>query len=602
MGEELALLMLVLAVILAFLLSWAALCLGGVVAGQQVQLHPVAAVMEVVMGERVWPWQSTVLLAVWCLVGGWLGVFWRRRDRRERPLEIDAAARTMQRPSELTVGRVSDNTQAAQRLLKDAPPEVRALPGPPLGYTVIGGFALHIPAELCAFIEAGARTGKTMAWAVPAVLSGWGPVLATSNRPDLYRHTRTGRAQRGRVWLSDNQAVTGEVVCGFWVNLLREITTISAARKLASFFVSAVKEPNARVDSYFDGGAQELLSCYILAAAVAGGDLLHVVEWLGRDQDDTPQLILKSMGHHRAAARVAETQALYARQRDGLFDMARRFLHVLSDDTYARMVTPPSRRTIHAHESENEIAVESREADPTHDLPEFLPREFVTSTDTLYALSMAGPDSAAPLISALVGQVLEAALATARARVDGRLAVPLLGVLDEAANCCPIAALPDYYTYAGGHGVILMTFLQVLQQGEDLWGVNGMKTIRAQSIEVYGGGITETEFLQQWSTVSDEHEVAERSRSIGSNGLNRTLNWRSEAILSVADLAALPKNRALVRLPGHKPILVRKPWWQESEYREVIEASLREFADADDADEVPAQTGDGQSGKEGVRV
>ncbi|MFI9411371.1 hypothetical protein [Nocardia gamkensis] len=37
------------------------------------------------------------------------------------------------------------------------------------------------------FIEAGARTGKTMAWAIPAMMSAWGPVLA-SNRPDLYRH------------------------------------------------------------------------------------------------------------------------------------------------------------------------------------------------------------------------------------------------------------------------------------------------------------------------------------------------------------------------------------------------------------------------------
>ncbi|WP_109524881.1 MULTISPECIES: type IV secretory system conjugative DNA transfer family protein [Nocardia] len=215
----------------------------------------------------------------------------------------------------------------------------------------------------------------------------------------------------------------------------------------------------------------------------------------------------------------------------------------------------------------------------------------MTSTDTLYALSMEGPDSAAPLSAALIGQLLEASLSVARARADGRLAVPLLAVLDEAANCCPIAALPNYYTYAGGHGVILMTFLQVLEQGEILWGVNGLKIIRAQAIEVYGGGISENEFLQHWSRISDEHEVADHSHSVGPGGRNRTVNWRAEPNLSVADLSALPKSRALVRLPGYKPILIRKIAWPDTEYADQVRASLAEFEDPDNPPEVLAGTG-----------
>ncbi|WP_369797530.1 type IV secretory system conjugative DNA transfer family protein [Nocardia sp. CNY236] len=547
-------------------------------AGLPVRSNPTAALLEVAWGERVWPWQSTA-------AAGGLGVVVGAaaaavRWSRGQGVEVDSVARTMQRPRDLTIATVRSNAAAAPRLLRDAPKHIQARAGPPLGFTVAGNVALHVPAELGVFIEAGTRTGKTMAWAVPAVMAAWGPVVSTSNKPDLYRHTCWGRQQAGTVWLSDPQGVTGSVQVGFWVNLLRQIDTLAAARKLASFFVSASKDKDSRVDSYFDGGAQDLLACYLLASACAGGDLMHVAEWLGRDQDTTPALILRKSGKQRPAQRILEYQALYSRQRDGLFDMARRFLNVLSDETYASMVCPPTRRAITVHErSDDEIEIELGfdYEQPRHNLPEFDPRQFVTSGDTLYALSMEGPDSAAPLTAALVGQLLESALAVARARPDGRLAVPLLGVLDEAANCCPIALLPNYYTYAGGHGVILMTFLQVLEQGKQLWGDNGLKTIRAQSIEVYGGGISDTEFLQQLSTISDEHDVADRSHSVGPGGTNRTVNWRAEAILNVAALAALPKQRALVRLPGHRPILVRKPWWQEGEYAEAINRSLDQF-------------------------
>ncbi|WP_405183629.1 TraM recognition domain-containing protein (plasmid) [Nocardia sp. NBC_01377] len=590
MGPEMARLLVALAVIGAGLGVWAALSIGSLVAGQPVNWNPTAALLEVLFGSRSWPWQSWLVAILEIVVTATVVIIWR--GRRTVGPSVDSAARTMQRPKDLRVARVADNAAAAPRLLKNAGTDIQAMKGPLLGYTVAGNLALHVPAELGVFIEAGTRTGKTMVWAIPAVLAGWGPVVATSNRPDLYRHTCAARRERGQVWLSDPQAVTGRVEIGFWVDHLRHVDSLSAARKLASFFVSASKEKDAKIDAYFDGGAQDLLATYMLAAACAKGDLLHVADWLGSDQDQTPALILRHAKKYRAARRVTEYQALYARQRDGLYDMARRFLNVLSDEVYACMVIPPRRRTISAYESGEKVVVKATlQHETMHDLPEFDPRAFVTSTDTLYALSMAGPDSAAPLTAALVGQLLEASLAVARARPDGRLTVPMLAVLDEAANCCPIAALPNYYTYAGGHGVILMTFLQVLEQGEDLWGANGLKTIRAQAIEVYGGGIGETEFLQQWSRIADEHDVADHSYSIGPGGRNRTVNWRAEPNLSVADLAALPKSRAVVRLPGHKPILIRKVTWSETEYADHVRASLAEFDDNDDPSETLAVKG-----------
>ncbi|MGW5440557.1 type IV secretory system conjugative DNA transfer family protein [Nocardia asteroides] len=601
LGEETSMLLVLLAIITVLAALWAALKIGSTIVGQPMSWNPFIGLLSVIADDRYWPWPSS-LIAVALIVAGAAGTGWAY-PRLVTDREIDAAARTMQKPSKIRMARVTDNLRENQRLLKDAPESARLNPGPLLGRTVIGDIALHVPAEMSVTATAGQRTGKTVAWAVPAVLTAWGPCLATSNKPDLYRATMLGREQAGRVWLSDLQAVTGRRECGFCVNLLDQVTTLAAGRKLAGFFVSgesgsASQAANAKTDSYFDGGARELFALHLFAAACVGGDLHHVAEWLGRDQDPTPALILRHYGQLRPAARILEAQALYARQRDGLYDMARRFLNVLSDEGYALLVTPPRRRTIRAYESPKAkrtfgVVVEVVEdATASHDLPEFKPSEFVVSNDTLYALSQAGPDGATPLTAALVGQVLEAGLAAARARVDGRLAVPLLCVLDEAANCARISELPSYYTYAAGAGIILMTILQVVEQGEDLWGVNGLKIMRAQSIEVYGGSIAATDYLGHWTAMTGQHDVADRSRTYGGSGNQRTVSWRAEDILDAAKLAALPKDRALVRIPGHGPVVVRKIPWTDTDLAPVVVESLSKFEDKPSSLAKPSDDGD----------
>ncbi|MEU4413315.1 type IV secretory system conjugative DNA transfer family protein [Nocardia salmonicida] len=596
MGEEASMLLILLALLAVVFVLWAALKLGSWWAGQPMSWNPFIALLSVVAADKRWPWQSTpVAVVLLCAI---VALAVRGVQMFNTGREVDVAARTMQRPGKIRIARVADNLADNQRLLADAPPAVQANPGPLLGRTVIGDIALHVPAELGVTVTAGQRTGKTVAWAIPAVLSAWGPCLATSNKPDLYRHTVYGREQVGRVWVCDLQAVTGQIVCGFWVNLFNQVTGLPAARKLAGFFVSgsagsANEITNAKTDAYFDGGAQELFALCVFAAACAGGDLHHVAEWLGRDQDPTPALILRHYGHDRPAARILECQGLYARQRDGLYDMARRFLNVLSDSGYAQMVTPPVRKLFQVSETtakptttapgrggkvssiRNGVLIESTEQARTHLLPEFDPVSFVTSNDTLYPLSMTGPDGATPLTAALVGQVLEAALTAARARPDGRLATPLLCVLDEAANCARISELPSYYTYSAGCGIILMTILQVLEQGENLWGVNGLKTMMAQSIEVYGGSIASRDYLEHWSAMAGQHDVSDRSRTYTPGGIQRSLSWRAEPILDVAMLAALPKDRALVRLPGHGPVVVRKIPWFDSEYAPLVRKSMQ---------------------------
>ncbi len=578
-GQETAALLALLALFGLVLAVWGALVLGSHLAGMPATMHPVGALLELAAGRRPWPWQSSVIAAGFATsVSVVVVAVWRRRRGRSW---IDAAARTMTPARSLTMGRREHIEAANTRLLADAENIANPL-GPRLGHTVDGHTPVHVPAEIGVTCIAGTRTGKTMAWAIPAVLDAWGPVVATSNKPDLYRHTRFGRegADPGaRIWVCDLQAVTGRAWSSFWWNPLRPVRSLAHARRLAGFFVAASREPGARQDAYFDPEAQELLALYLYAAALAGGDLLHTAEWLGNDQDTTPRIVLQHFGEPDASRRIRETQALTARQRDGVYGMARRFLNVMTATSYAAVATPPVRQRITANTDTDGITIEvvPAEGPARHQLPEFDPHDFVISRDTLYPLSMEGADSAAPLMTALVGQILDAALATARARPDGRLAVPLLAVLDEAANCCKLGELPHYYTYSGGHGVILMTFLQVLEQGEQMWGEHGLNTMRAQSIEIYGGGIGDTTYLRQWSSLVGPHDVADRSRRVGHGGVDRTLQWHSEPILDEAQLAAMPIDRALVRYPGNGPILVRKIPWPATEHATSVTESLRRY-------------------------
>src|SRR5699024_4198865 len=91
---------------------------------------------------------------------------------------------------------------------------------------------------------------------------------------------------------------------------------------------------------------------------------------------------------------------------------------------------------------------------------EFNPAKFVTSTETLFLLSQEGSGSAGPVIAALTKDVFDAGETEASRHSTGRLPVPLLAVLDEAANICRIRTLPDTCSHNGTTGMLPMVLLQ----------------------------------------------------------------------------------------------------------------------------------------------
>ncbi|HET9649608.1 MAG TPA: TraG/TraD/VirD4 family protein, partial [Microlunatus sp.] len=254
-------------------------------------------------------------------------------------------------------------------------------------------------------------------------------------------------------------------------------------------------------------------------------------------------MILNDHDYPLTADQVGGVIAAPEKQRGGVYGTGQRMAACLTNRAVARWVTS--------------------QGGPYDPRPQFDPHAFVTSTDTLYSLSMEGRGTAGPLVTAVTVAVTEAATEAATRSAGGRLPVPLLGVLDEAANVCRWRDLPNLYSHFGSRGIVLMTILQSWSQGCEVWGAAGMRKLwLAANVKVYGGGVDEEEeFLRYLSHVFGTYDqlTASVSCSRGQRSVSQQLH--RDQILDVADLAALPKGRAIVLASGSRPTLARtRPW------------------------------------------
>jgi hypothetical protein len=136
-------------------------------------------------------------------------------------------------------------------------------------------------------------------------------------------------------------------------------------------------------------------------------------------------------------------------------------------------------------------------------------------------------------------------------------------VLDEAANICRIADLPQLYSHLGSRGVIPLTILQSHAQGVGVWGETGMKALLgAATVKLVGSGIDDASFAEDLSRLIGDHDVTTVSTSTGDGRSSRSRSVRQQRILPAAAIRSLPKGQALVWLTGSKVALVTTlPWY-----------------------------------------
>lgn len=358
----------------------------------------------------------------------------------------------------------------------------------------------------------------------------------------------------GPVWVFDPQGIALEEPTWWW-NPLSYVTDEVRAAKLAEHFAAGSRDMSAQTDAYFDGAGQDLLAGLLLAAALDNRAITQVYTWLTRPTDDTAVGILREHGFDLVADQVFGVVEAPERQRGGVYGTAQQMAACLTNRQVARWVTP-------------EGATDMRK--------QFSATDFVKADGgTLYSLSKEGRGTAGPLVTALTVAVVEAAEELAARSAGGRLKTPLVGVLDEAANVCRWRELPNLYSHYGSRGIVLMTILQSWSQGVEVWGESGMKKLwSASNVKVYGGGVSEVAFLEDLSRMVGDYDRLSSSTSVGRGHRSVSRQLHRERILEVADLAAMPKGRALVIASGTRPTLMRTVPWMAGPHAQEVKASI----------------------------
>ncbi|GAB3205331.1 Type IV secretory pathway, VirD4 component, TraG/TraD family ATPase [Marinactinospora thermotolerans DSM 45154] len=535
--------------------AWCAIHLADLLASnpQHPPLNPATLAVALATGETVWTDGTTVVVVaeVLFLLGTVGLVVWWRRRRKRRSSRVDRAAVYMGSGDELAALTEQGAAATARRL------GVTGAPGVPIGRVVADGRMLYGSWEDMHIDIWGPRTGKTTSRAIPAILAApaTSSVLVTSNKRDATDATRDVRAEitGNTPWVFDPQQIAREEPTWWW-NPLSYVTDEVKAAQLAGHFASGSRENGARADAYFDGEGRNLLAGLLLAAALDDRPITDVYTWLTRPTDDTAVAILADHGFPLQADGVAGIVNAPDKQRAGVFGTAAQMASCLTNRRIAPWITRQG-------------------ADD--DRPHFDPYAFARGGHTLYSLSKEGAGTAGPLVTALTVAVVEAAEEIGSASPGGRLPTPLLGVLDEVANVCKWAELPNQYSHYGSRGIVLMAILQSWSQGVEVWGQEGMRKLwSAANVKVYGGGVSETAFLQELSQLIGDYDRRSVSASISRDGRSTTRQLTNQTTMDVADLGALPRGRAVLIASGAPPTLIRTVPWMAGPHAQAVKASI----------------------------
>jgi hypothetical protein len=552
---------------------WISAGLGSIVEGHRWPVTPASGVAAIAIGvlldpadpRSAWPaairsglpgpvlfW--TIAVAMAALVAGLL-VTGRRLVGGGQP-GVSAAGYA-------TAAQVRSHLSARAALARKA--QVRPSLGPgcrspaavgiPLGRHAGTGTELWGSVEDSYLILGPPRSGKGVSLIVPGLLATAGPALVTATRPDTYRATVAGRANHGPVAVFDPQRLSQ---CPTGLSLRWSPVAgchdpqvaILRARGLAAGAGFAHATTDA---DFWTGSSAAVIRCYLHAAALAELPVADVLSWVGRPADPTPIALLRRYAHAAPgwAEELAAQTAADPRQRDGVWAGVRRAFDSLADPRVLAACSPPSRQA-------------------------FDPRAFLAAGGTLYLLGSSGAQlSVAPLVAALVEDLVETARRQAAASPSGRLDPPATLWLDEAANIAPLPSLPSLLADGGGSGLCTVAVFQSLAQARAAWREEAAGAMwDAATIKIVFGGLGHADDLARISRLAGDVDQPTWSHSDGASGRSWSRTLRRLPALPVERLRNLPEGRAILlhrRTPPAETILA--PWWQLP-CRQVVEASI----------------------------
>jgi type IV secretion system protein VirD4 len=409
------------------------------------------------------------------------------------------------------------------------------------------------------------RSGKTSAVMIPALLGSPGAAVSTSTKPDVMRATRRARSELGRVWLFDPAGEEGErppsgvrqlrwspvAAAGTWDRALMTARAMTASTHAGKGTTN---------EGHWSERAAALLAPLLYAASLTGRPIEDVLRWTLR-QDTTDALeILASQHQHETAANVlAGIERTDTRERSSIYSATAGVLAAYNAD--ATRATAKN--------------------------PNFDPREFAKSTDTIYITAPEHRQAqCTPLIVGLLEQIRHAVYEDARRLVGRGGRQPMLWALDEVANIAPIHDLPALVSQAGGQGLQILVGLQDLSQARGRWGeaaAEGFMSLFQTRLVL--NGIADPRTLESISLALGEYDRTLVSASAGTSESEQWLapQGRSEGVscqtqsrrtLTPGEIASLPRGHGLLLEGGAWELIRLTPWHRNQGWADVAHNSI----------------------------
>lgn len=382
-------------------------------------------------------------------------------------------------------------------------------------------------------------SGKTQ-YLIRLLLQAPGAVVAPSTKPELALATMAARAAVGPVSVF-NPAGLGELASTFtWDPVAGcDAHATADARAWALVRGGGAGAVTERAE-FWAQKAQEIIRCYLMAAALAGRDMAAVTAWANQPDDPAPLEVLTR------SARVAppgwvETLSTHLaaapNTRTGYFATVSSCVGFMDNPVVAAACRPAPGQGLDA-------------------------AEFLARAGTLYLLGSSADRRLAPLLTALTEHVFDTAQHLAATQPGGRLGVPLAFLLDEVAHTTPVP-LDRWAADSRGWGITVVAVLQSLAQLDTTWGRQAGEVIWENlPTKVILPGVANVEDLRALSYLGGQRWTARRQASVsaGDDGRRSTSisTTRSrEAVIGGDAIAGLPRWHAYLLGIAPRPAVVR---------------------------------------------
>ena len=427
-----------------------------------------------------------------------------------------------------------------------------------LGRDVASRTWLRGSAENAYLLLAPPRRGKGVSVIIPNLLEWDGPLVATSTKDDLIVHTACALQRDRPVYVFDPTGFSE------WANPVGwdpvagcedPQVAIYRARALTTASGSARGIQHA---DYFQSYNEAIHRCYLHAAAVSGRDVSVVRDWVNRaDRQAAATALAASPAVPAWADDLHAITSMHHEALTNVFSGARRAYDCLADPRVLRACQPG----VAAH---------------------FDAQRSIADGAALFIVGTSGAQATmAPIITALIETIVDAAKQRASRSATRRLHPPLGLFLDECANIAPLPSLPQLVSDGAGQGITTMIVLQSMSQARARWGADGTAALwDACTVKIVLGGLSDARDLEMVSRMGGDVDVEVGGRSYGHAGeLTRTVSPRRLPAFAPSAVRTLRRWRGLLFYEALRPVETALPgWWELASYRRRVNQAVTDFA------------------------